>query len=109
VRQPLTHPLRQALAALLAGLVMLLSAAPCTAFAAPTAGPASVSAPADPCLARHAAPCEACAQFACQHAAHLGSAAEGRIDAPSAVAFALGMRSGSGRTDAPPLPPPRLL
>jgi hypothetical protein len=105
-----TSAVRQFLAVLLVGVVMLLSGAPCTAIASTAAaqGPA-ISAPADPCAAHHAAPAPACAQFACQHAADLGSAVCEPILAPSAAAFTAAALSSLGRTDVPPLPPPRLL
>jgi hypothetical protein len=102
------HRLRQQLAAFLVGLLMLVSAAPCTAFAAPRTQ-AALAAPADPCKAHNpAAPC-ACAQLACQHAADLGGAFSAPAAVPSAATFHAASIAGFGRTDAPPLPPPRLL
>jgi hypothetical protein len=72
VRPSLTHRLSAHLAAVLVGLLMLVSAAPCTVHAA--ASQPAITAPADPCLAHHAAAGCVCAQLACQHAADLNQA-----------------------------------
>jgi hypothetical protein len=108
VRRSLTHRLRAHLAALLVGLLMLVSAAPCAAFAAPSQQPA-IAAPADPCKARHPGVVCACAQLACQHAADLGAALVTRAPPLSPATFTSASARALGRTDAPPLPPPRLL
>jgi hypothetical protein len=96
------------LATLLAAMLTFASASPCTAFAAPEQR-AAVQALADPCRAHHAMPNQACAQLACQQAADLGSAAVTRVPAPSSARFVILSAAAGGRTDAPPLPPPRLL
>jgi hypothetical protein len=103
----LTRHFRQALAALIVGVLMLASAAPCTAVAAP--GRTAIAAPADPCRAHHAAPAPACAQLACQQAADLSSPFSAPAVFPSAAAFSQALAIAHGRTDAPPLPPPRNL
>jgi hypothetical protein len=110
VRPSLTHRLRAHLAALLTGLLMLVSAAPCVALAAPSAQP-QLAAPADPCRAHHSGavtPC-ACPQLSCQQAAP----ASAGFGAPAAFAspatFTEASAAGHGRTEPPPLPPPRPL
>ena len=100
--------LRRPLAALLVGLLMLASAAPCTAAAASPGHPV-ISAPADPCHAHHGAPASACAQLACQQAADLSDPFSAPVVFPSAADFPQALAIAYGRTDAPPLPPPRNL
>lgn len=99
---------RQFLAAFLVGLLMLASAAPCTAAAAPSPRPV-IAAPADPCQARHGAPAQACAQFACQQAVNLSPGFDAPAIFASPAAFAPASLTAFGRSDAPPLPPPRTL
>ncbi|HEY8003520.1 MAG TPA: hypothetical protein VIE16_04790 [Phenylobacterium sp.] len=96
------------MAAVLVGLVVLLSAAPCTGIAGPAGAQARVSAPSDPCQARHAAPATACAQLACQLAAEPPFAWSAPAPALSSARFDPRCDAALGRDDAPPLPPPRL-
>jgi hypothetical protein len=101
------RPFRAWLTAALVGLLLLMSGAPCIAFAGPSPGPA-VAAPADPCHAGKAAQLPpACPQCACQ--------IMGQPPAPSAeprprlsrAQIDLTTASLSGRLEAPPTPPPR--
>jgi len=110
VRASILQLLRHHLAALLVGLLMLVSAAPCAAMTAPAAQP-QIAAPADPCREHHggaATPC-ACPQLSCQQAAP----ASAGFSAPAAIAspavFTQVSAAGHGRTEPPPLPPPRPL
>jgi hypothetical protein len=88
---------------------MLVSAAPCAAFAAPSPSHPVAQAPADPCHAHHATIACACAQLSCQHAAIPGSAIATPVPTPSQATFTPAAADALGRTDAPPLPPPRRL
>jgi hypothetical protein len=103
------HWLRAHLAVLLVGLLMLASAAPCTVHAAGASVQPAITGPADPCLAHHAAAGCACAQLACQHAADLGQAPGVPAAFPSPASFQPTSSAALGRTEAPPLPPPRRL
>lgn len=110
VRPSLALRLRAHLAAWLVGLLMLVSAAPCAALTAPSAQP-QFAAPADPCRAHRggqAAPC-ACPQLSCQQAApaNAGFAAPAAYASPAS--FTEAPAAGHGRTEPPPLPPPRPL
>jgi len=98
------------IAALLVGLLMLVSVAPCTGFAAPARRPVA-EAPGDACRSHHpAAPAAgACVQLACQQGADTASAPVAYLPATSAACFIFALDHASGRTDAPPLPPPRRL
>jgi hypothetical protein len=91
----LTHRLRAHLAAVLVGLLMLVSAAPCTVHAAAASSQPTIAAPADPCLAHHAAAGCACAQLACQHAADLNQAFSVPAAFPSATRFNLASATAS--------------
>jgi hypothetical protein len=109
MRPPLIQRIRQHLAAVLVGLLVLVSLEPCAAFARPTPSHPAVQAPADPCRSHHAAaPC-ACAQLSCQHFAAPPCTGADRVETPSQASFTLAVADALGRTDAPPLPPPRLL
>lgn len=88
---------------------MLVSAAPCTVHASAAPSQPAITTPADPCLAHHAAAGCACAQLACQHAAKLDEAFSTPAAFASAALFHLASATGLGRTEPPPLPPPRLL
>ena len=103
MRSSVVHPLRQALAALLVALLMLVSAAPCTAFAAPGRHPAA-EAPPTPAGEHHTGPVAACAQLACQHAVDLGTVLVTRVPNPSPATFALAFAAVLGRADAPATP-----
>jgi len=89
---------------------MLVSAAPCAALAAPSGQP-QLAAPADPCGAHHggpATPC-ACPQLSCQQAAPTAAGFGAPAAYASAASFTEASAAGQGRTEPPPLPPPRPL
>jgi hypothetical protein len=109
VRPSLIQRVRRHLAALMVGLLVLVSIDPCAAFAAPSPSHPVAQAPADPCGAHHPGIVCACAQLSCQHAAIPPSDPAERVPMTSHAQFILAADTVRGRVDAPPLPPPRLL
>jgi hypothetical protein len=109
VRSSITQRVRRHLAALMVGLLVLVSIDPCAAFAQPSPSHPVAQAPADPCDAHHAKIVCACAQLSCQHAAIPPSGPADRVRMTSRAQFTLASDTARGRVEAPPLPPPRLL
>jgi hypothetical protein len=109
VRPSFTQRVRHHLAALMVGLLVLVSIDPCAAFAQPSPNHPVAQAPADPCKAPHARIVCACAQLSCQHAAIAPSIPTERLRMTGQAQFILAADTARGRVEAPPLPPPRLL
>jgi len=96
------------LAILLVGLLLALSAAPCTSTAVAASTQPVMTAPFDPCHGATPAPAIACAQLACQTLMEPASAAASDCK-PSVepARFHSKFAALSGQHDAPDDPPPR--
>ncbi len=109
VRPSIIQRVRRHLAAVLVGLLVLVSIDPCAAFAAPSQNHPVAQAPADPCDTHPAKIVCACARLSCQHAAIPPSGLADRVRMTSQAQFTVASDTARGRVDAPPLPPPRVL
>jgi len=95
------------LALWLVGLMLAVSAAPCSGLAAPRLDRPTLAAPADPCRSHAPAPAQVCAQIACQAMIAPCQAAAFLAPLAATAPYRLAVALRAGLHEPPPLPPPR--